>query len=135
MQARKCVMIFDNYGENKNTINIAFLSHLVMKGWKDEFIILYGMVGHTHNGVDRDHKDHNQLLGAFFSATFVVTLSLSLCLSVSRSESLASLSICFALDLPLSRFRSQSTSPFLASAVMVPASVEVTRKATGAGVV
>jgi hypothetical protein len=70
-QARKLVMIFDNASDNKNNINLAFASHLIAKGWYDEIQILYGPVGHTHNGIDAAHKIHNQGLGRYFSSTLV----------------------------------------------------------------
>jgi hypothetical protein len=68
-RARKCVMIFDNASDNKNNVNLAFASHLVMRGWYDEVEILFGPVGHTHNGIDAVHKIHNQGLGRYFCAT------------------------------------------------------------------
>ena len=48
--ARKAVLIGDNFAENKNFYLLVFMSHLVQLGWKDEFQLLYGPVGHTHNG-------------------------------------------------------------------------------------
>lgn len=40
-----------------------------MRGWYDEVLLLYGPVGHTHNGIDADHKIHNQDLGAYTAGT------------------------------------------------------------------
>ena len=33
---------------------------MVSRGWYDVVELYYGPVGHTHNGVDADHKIHNQ---------------------------------------------------------------------------
>ena len=63
--ARTFVFIGDNYSENKNNTNLAFLSDIVKRGWYDEIILLYGPVGHTHNGIDAVHKVHNQNLARF----------------------------------------------------------------------
>jgi hypothetical protein len=30
-----------------------------MAGWYDSIIFLYGLLGHTHFGIDRDHRIHN----------------------------------------------------------------------------
>jgi hypothetical protein len=80
-QARTCVFLADNYSENKNNHVLAFCSELVMHGcrllvlplpifsyvyfrWYDDVTIVYGPVGHTHNGVDAYHRQHNQVLSA-----------------------------------------------------------------------
>ena len=70
--ARQAVFIGDNYSENKNNINLAFASEMVANGWYDTIQFLYGPVGHTHNGIDRKHKDHNQTVGQFASPTLAV---------------------------------------------------------------
>jgi hypothetical protein len=57
--ARTLVIIGDNYSENKNNEDFAFASELIAHGWYDEVELYYGPVGHTHNGVDAQHKIHN----------------------------------------------------------------------------
>jgi len=69
--ARKLTLIADNFSENKNNILFAFASHLVMLGWYDVIIFVYGPPGHTHNGGDQQHQIHNEVLGNFTSLTFV----------------------------------------------------------------
>lgn len=59
-RSRRLVLIGDNYSENKNNDDFAFASELVARGWYDVVELYYGPVGHTHNGVDADHKIHNQ---------------------------------------------------------------------------
>jgi hypothetical protein len=39
--------------ENKNNVLFAY------NGWFDEIILLFGPLGHTHNGVDATHKVHS----------------------------------------------------------------------------
>jgi hypothetical protein len=58
--ARTCVIIGDNYSENKNNVDFAFCNELIMRGWYDNVYLYYGPVGHTHNGVDSVHHVHNQ---------------------------------------------------------------------------
>lgn len=58
-RARKCVFIADNASENKNNELLAFCTELVAKGWFDDIELLFGEVGHTHNGIDANHKIHN----------------------------------------------------------------------------
>jgi hypothetical protein len=41
----------------------AFCSELVLRGWFREVELLFGPVGHTHNGNDSYHYCHNQLVG------------------------------------------------------------------------
>jgi hypothetical protein len=69
IQCRKLVLLADNATENKNNILFAFLSELVMRGWFDEIQLLYGPVGHTHNGNDAVHFVHNNIAGNFTSLT------------------------------------------------------------------
>jgi hypothetical protein len=69
--ARELCLVADNCSENKNNTLLAFASHLVMLGWYDEIEIVFGPVGHTHNGVDAQHQIHNEILGNKTSATFV----------------------------------------------------------------
>ena len=67
--ARRCVIIVDNYAENRNYCNFAFLSEVVMAGWYDTVELLFGPVGHTHNGVDAIHHKHNVEVGRYFAGT------------------------------------------------------------------
>jgi hypothetical protein len=68
-EARRLVIIVDNYGENRNYANFAFLSEIVLSGWYDSAELLFGPVGHTHNGVDAIHHKHNVSVGAYFAGT------------------------------------------------------------------
>jgi hypothetical protein len=68
-KARRLVIIVDNYGENRNYCNFAFLSEVVMAGWYDSIELLFGPVGHTHNGVDAIHHKHNVEVGKYFAGT------------------------------------------------------------------
>ena len=61
-KARQLVLIADNYSQNKNNVNLDFLCELVMRGWYDNVRMLFGPVGHTHNGIDAKHKIHNENL-------------------------------------------------------------------------
>ena len=40
-----------------------------MAGWYDEIVLLFGPVGHTHNGIDANHKIHNEVVGRSASPT------------------------------------------------------------------
>ena len=69
-KAKTLVLIGDNYSENKSNVTLDFACELVMQGasialcsfvqhstgWFDEVQLLFGPVGHTHNGVDAVHK-------------------------------------------------------------------------------
>jgi hypothetical protein len=55
------ILIGDNFGENKNDTNLAFFSEMIQAGFYDEVQMLFGPVGHTHNGVDRCHNTHNNV--------------------------------------------------------------------------
>ena len=67
--ARTLVLIGDNYAENKNNINLDFLTEIVGRGLYDEVQMLFGPVGHTHNGVDANHNIHNTHVGGQVSGT------------------------------------------------------------------
>ena len=67
--ARKLVLMADNFVENKCMIFLAFLSHLIHMGWFDEVEIMFGPVGHTHGGNDTVHNVHNNICGNFTSVT------------------------------------------------------------------
>jgi hypothetical protein len=58
--ARRLVLIADNASENKNKEILAYCADLVMNNWFDSVELLFGEVGHTHNGNDATHKVHNQ---------------------------------------------------------------------------
>ena len=66
-RARKLIVIADSASENKNNETFAYYADLVDAKWFDSVELLFGPVGHTHNGVDAVHKIHNVDLGAFFS--------------------------------------------------------------------
>ena len=68
-KARVCYIIGDNYGENRNKLNLRFASEVVMRGLYDEVIFLYGVLGHTHFGIDREHSIHNRANAHNFSVT------------------------------------------------------------------
>ena len=59
--APKLILMADN--ENKNNTIFAFLSELVLRGWFSEIEMLFGPVGHTHNGNDAVHHVHNNIAG------------------------------------------------------------------------
>lgn len=67
--ARVLVLIGDNFAENKNNVNYDFLCELVWRGWFDEVQMLFGPVGHTHNGVDAQHNIHNTNVGLQVAGT------------------------------------------------------------------
>jgi len=69
---KRCTTLYlmaDNAGLNKNNTVLAFVSELVMRGWYQEVQMLFGPVGHTHNGNDAVHYVHNQICGNFDSIT------------------------------------------------------------------
>jgi hypothetical protein len=66
-KARNMCMIADSASENKNNILLAYCTDLVDNGWFDEIQLLFGPVGHTHNGVDATHKIHNVNVGCYIS--------------------------------------------------------------------
>jgi len=57
--ARRLVLIADNASENKNKEILAYIADLVLNNWFDSVELIFGEVGHTHNGNDATHKDHN----------------------------------------------------------------------------
>ena len=66
-QARRAVWVADNGPENKNNEVLAFCCDLVTSGLLDCVELLFGEVGHTHNGVDAAHSIHNRSIGKFVS--------------------------------------------------------------------
>ena len=61
--ARRLVIIADNFSENKNKEILAYIADLVHNKWFDSVELLFGEVGHTHNGNDATHKVHNVDVG------------------------------------------------------------------------
>lgn len=68
--ARKLCLIADNYQENKNNVLFAYCTDLIQNHWFDEVILIFGEVGHTHNGVDATHRTHNESMGIYCAACF-----------------------------------------------------------------
>jgi hypothetical protein len=68
-KSRKLVLMGDNCSENKNNTLFAFCTELIARKWYDDIQILFGPVGHTHNGNDAIHYIHNQVVGNFVSIT------------------------------------------------------------------
>jgi hypothetical protein len=62
-KTRTMVCVADNYSENKNNELLAWASELIAEGLYDEVQLVYGPVGHTHNGVDAVHETHNNKVG------------------------------------------------------------------------
>jgi hypothetical protein len=62
-RARTLTIIADSASENKNNTLLAYCTDMVQNGWFDSVELLFGPVGHTHNGVDATHKVHNQDVG------------------------------------------------------------------------
>lgn len=60
---RKLILMGDNYVENKCNVLLCFLCHLVHWNWFDTVELLFGPVGHTHNGNDSVHHCHNNIAG------------------------------------------------------------------------
>jgi len=69
--ARRVVLMCDNYAENKNNYIFAYGADLVFRLWFDEVEILFGEVGHTHNGNDAVHWVHNDIVGNYESVTLM----------------------------------------------------------------
>ena len=67
--ARKLTLMGDNCSVNKSNQMFAFCTELVQRGWFDEVEMLFGPVGHTHNGNDAVHFVHNQIAGNYLSVT------------------------------------------------------------------
>jgi hypothetical protein len=66
-KARHLIVIADSASENKGNTIFAYYADMVDAGWYDSVELLFGPVGHTHNGVDAVHKIHNVNLGGMFS--------------------------------------------------------------------
>jgi hypothetical protein len=58
-RARTLTLMADSASENKNNTLFMYCTDLVNNGSFDEVILLFGPVGHTHNGVDASHKVYN----------------------------------------------------------------------------
>ena len=50
---------------------MCFVTEVIMNGWYDSITFLYGLLGHTHFGIDSDHEKHNNKNGILFSNTLV----------------------------------------------------------------
>ena len=58
--ARELYIIGDNYSETRNWCScMHFATELIWRKWFDEVFNLFGPVGHTHNGLDACHNQHN----------------------------------------------------------------------------
>jgi len=68
-KAMYLVLFADNYSENKNVVLLAFCCELIRHGYFSKIELLYGPVGHTHNGNDAVHYVHNNLVGNFESVS------------------------------------------------------------------
>ena len=66
-KARELVLVADSASENKNNVLFAYCTDLVENGWFDSVELVFGPVGHTHNGVDSVHKIHNRDVGGYLS--------------------------------------------------------------------
>ena len=66
-KARTLWLIADSASDNKNNDLFAYCHMLVDSGWFDDVYLVFGPVGHTHNGVDSNHGVHNNTVGAYFS--------------------------------------------------------------------
>ena len=60
-------IIADSASDNKNNDLFAYCHMLVDSGWFDDVYLVFGPVGHTHNGVDSNHGVHNSIVGSYFS--------------------------------------------------------------------
>ncbi len=69
-EAKTCVMVGDNYVENKSNTDAAFASDLVIHDVFSDVYLLCGPPGHTHNGIDRNHNTHNNSIGRSQSRHF-----------------------------------------------------------------
>jgi GNAT superfamily N-acetyltransferase len=66
-KARTLYLIADSASENKNNELFAYCHLLVDAKWFDDVYLVFGPVGHTHNGVDAVHHIHNNQVGQYFS--------------------------------------------------------------------
>ena len=66
-KARTLWLIADSCSDNKNNDLFAYCHMLVSAGWFDDVNLVFGPVGHTHNGVDSNQDVHNNVVGGFFS--------------------------------------------------------------------
>jgi hypothetical protein len=63
------VLLADNYSENKNMHLLAFCCELIHLEMFHKIELMYGPVGHTHNGNDAVHFVHNNIVGNFESVS------------------------------------------------------------------
>jgi hypothetical protein len=66
-KARTLTLVADNYVENKNNALLFYCSELVSNRFFDVVEVVYGIVGHTHNGGDAVHKIHNRDVGKYWA--------------------------------------------------------------------
>lgn len=86
----RLILMADNYTENKCHILLCFLCHLVHCKWFESIELLFGPVGHTHNGNDSVHHCHNNIAGDFSMVTlpeFLKTFPLAWTSESARPES------------------------------------------------
>jgi hypothetical protein len=58
--AEVLTFISDSYSEQKCNTDWAMACTLIAEGWYKEVQFFYGVVGHTHNGIDARHRILNQ---------------------------------------------------------------------------
>ena len=66
-KARTLTLVADNYVENKNNEFLFYCSELVTNRFFDVVEVVFGIVGHTHNGGDAVHKIHNRDVGRYWA--------------------------------------------------------------------
>lgn len=69
-RVRRVVFIADNCADNKNNTLLCYICHLVQLDWFDSIELLFGEVGHTHNGIDGTHYILKVEVGGLVSADF-----------------------------------------------------------------
>ena len=70
-KARRLICIADNFAENKNKEILAWIADLVLNKWFDSVELLFGEVGHTHNGNDATHKVR---IHSIYNSLILITL-------------------------------------------------------------
>lgn len=73
---QKLILMADNFVENKCNLLLCFLSQIIYMKWFETIELLFGPVGHTHNGNDSVHNCHNNIAGDFNSVTLADFLSI-----------------------------------------------------------
>jgi hypothetical protein len=67
--ASKLVLVADNAKDNKCDTMLAFAVELVLQGWYNEVHLVFGEVGHNHNGQDAAHHKLNAHVGKLQAMT------------------------------------------------------------------